>query len=265
MKTNTLFKWIWWVTLLLTLGTFLFNRYEQLLSGKPTYFDSIIFLVWIAVCLAPIFSEMKLFGIELKQEVQELKKDMLHQVALLKTEVTSQNQNLISVTTPPPPKDEEIPRILKKLEETLGEITSNATTDVESPDLDSLKVDTQDFFVGITPPKTVHLFSTRLAFENLLKDFAWKEGVSIKRTVPLFRQLELAARSSNLSNELVAGIRDVIAICNAAIHGEEISNTQVDFVKEVAPKLYSTLKFALESGEPLIEKVSSSDIQYEVA
>ncbi|WP_027360922.1 hypothetical protein [Halodesulfovibrio aestuarii] len=262
MHTNTFFKWIWWLALTVILGSFLFNRYDQLLSGKPTYFDSIIFLVWIGVCLAPIFNEMKLFGLELKQEVQELKKDMLHQVALLKTEltskidVTSQNKNSIQVTTPSPPKDEEIPRILKQLEKTLGELNSNSTKPTERTVKGSPGIDTQDFFIGITAPEAIYLFSTRLAFEKLLKDFAWREGISMKRPVPLFRQLELAAKSLNLSKQLIAGIRDIIAVCNASIHGQKISSTQVYFVKEIAPKLYSTLKFALESDEPLIENVS---------
>jgi len=77
-------------------------------------FDSIVFIIWIGICLAPIFQEMDLFGIKLKQDIQELKKDLTHQLAILKTEVTSSievssaNNNQIYVNTNPEP-----PRIRK--------------------------------------------------------------------------------------------------------------------------------------------------------
>ena len=74
---------------MIVIGFFLYGRQEDLIGGKPTYFDSIVFIVWIGICLAPIFQEMDIFGIKLKQDIQELKKDLTHQLAILKTEVTS--------------------------------------------------------------------------------------------------------------------------------------------------------------------------------
>ncbi|SFD70948.1 hypothetical protein SAMN05444380_101103 [Thermophagus xiamenensis] len=37
-------------------------------------------------------------------------------------------------------------------------------------------------------------------------------------------------------------LREVIAIANYGIHGEDISEKQIKFVKDIAPKLIATLK-----------------------
>ncbi len=68
------------------IGIFLYSRFDSLVSGNPTYFDTVVFLVWVGVCLAPIFKEMNIFGLELKQEIEELKKDMNVQLSILKAE-----------------------------------------------------------------------------------------------------------------------------------------------------------------------------------
>lgn len=96
------------------------------MTGKPTYFDSIVFIVWVGIRLAPIFQEMDLFGVKLKQDIQDLKKDLSHQLAILKTEITSSievssaNSNQVYVnTTPSPPKDSEIPDLTAQIQDAL--------------------------------------------------------------------------------------------------------------------------------------------------
>jgi hypothetical protein len=37
-------------------------------------------------------------------------------------------------------------------------------------------------------------------------------------------------------------IREVSIVCSPAIHGEQISNTKVNFVRDIAPKLIETLR-----------------------
>lgn len=49
--------------------------------------DIIIFLIWIALLLVPIFEEIGLFGIKLKREIQDLKTDLTGQILSLRTEV----------------------------------------------------------------------------------------------------------------------------------------------------------------------------------
>lgn len=89
MLNSNNFKVSWWAILVIALGAYLYLRQDQLVGGKPTYFDVVVFLVWMAVCLAPIFKDVKLFGLEFKQDIEQLKKDISHQLSLMKVELQS--------------------------------------------------------------------------------------------------------------------------------------------------------------------------------
>lgn len=41
---------------------------------------------------------------------------------------------------------------------------------------------------------------------------------------------------------LANAIREVITVCNPAIHGEDVSKVQINFVKELAPKIIHLLR-----------------------
>ena len=45
-----------------------------------------------------------------------------------------------------------------------------------------------------------------------------------------------------LNPDLANAIREVYRACSAAIHGEEVTEAQVGFVRDVAPELLSTLR-----------------------
>ena len=52
-------------------------------------------------------------------------------------------------------------------------------------------------------------------------------------------------------NELIApqmgnAIREVYSVCSPAIHGEEVSSAQVDFVRNTAPELIPALEVISE-------------------
>ena len=89
MKNSEIFKIVWWGILVILVGYYLFGRYPSLIEGNPSYFDVVVFLVWVGVCLAPIFQEMDIFGVKLKQKIEDLKKDLNHQLTILKTEIKS--------------------------------------------------------------------------------------------------------------------------------------------------------------------------------
>ncbi len=87
MKNSENLKTVWWGTLVIVIGFYLYGRYPKLIEGNPSYFDVVVFVIWIGVCLAPIFQEMDLFGVKLKQQIDDLKKDVNHQLSILKTEI----------------------------------------------------------------------------------------------------------------------------------------------------------------------------------
>ena len=245
MNSSNNFKLVWWAILVITIGLFLYGRYDELLAGKSSYFDTVVFLVWIGVCLAPIFKEMNIFGVKLKQDINELKKDINHQLSILKTEikssieVSSANNNQIYVNTSPEPlKDSEIPDITAQLHEALNKM--GISTEKEPVET---KVDDD--------PIPVEMFKVRLSFERLLKNNALSSSLAsyyYTRKLTVGKMLYNLRGVDWVSEEIVLGSQEVISICNYAIHGEKLTDAQISFVRESAPGLLKALERELSKA-----------------
>src|SRR3569832_422939 len=66
-------KIIWWLLLVGVLSFFLHERLPDLLSGKTAATDIAVFGGWMALLLAPLFCEVTLLGVTLKNEIEKLK------------------------------------------------------------------------------------------------------------------------------------------------------------------------------------------------
>ena len=87
MKLPNWFRIIWWGLLLIVVSLYLFKRYPELILGKSAPVDVVVFLVWIALWLLPIVSELNLFGIKLKKEVEAIHKDLSNRIDTLRNEL----------------------------------------------------------------------------------------------------------------------------------------------------------------------------------
>jgi len=87
MKLPNWFKILWWIALLFIVTVFLYNRYPVLIKGDATTADIFIFLIWVALCLLPLFEELSFFGITFKKEVEKLKSDITAQFDTLKADI----------------------------------------------------------------------------------------------------------------------------------------------------------------------------------
>jgi hypothetical protein len=87
MKLPNWFKVMWWILLLIILSVFLYKRYPQVTAGNSTTLDIFVFLIWVALCLLPLFEELSFFGITLKKEVEGLKADITNQINSLKADI----------------------------------------------------------------------------------------------------------------------------------------------------------------------------------
>ena len=88
MNFSQKFKKIWWAILLIALSIFLVLRFPAMIAGMSVPADVVVFLVWIALAVAPIFAEVDLFGVKLKQQIGEIKEE----IAALRIAI-SQNQH----------------------------------------------------------------------------------------------------------------------------------------------------------------------------
>lgn len=245
MLNSNNFKVVWWAVLVIALGAYLYLRQDQLVGGNPTYFDVVVFLVWMAVCLAPIFKDVKLFGLELKQDIEQLKKDISHQLALMKVElqssidVSSSNTSHVHINSgiPIPANDAEIPDIRQKIAETLREFGIGAGK-AGLADLD---------FAHDIQKESIDLFKVRLSFELLINEYSRLNGIDPRR-YPMHRVLRELQKNENISPKVINGVLEIIAICNYAVHGEKVSENQIAFVLDSAPGLYKALKLELQSN-----------------
>jgi hypothetical protein len=242
MKNSENFKATWWFILVIVIGFYLCGRYPKLIEGSPSYFDAIAFVIWIGVCLAPIFQEMDLFGVKLKQQINDLKVGVDHQFSLMKTELKSSieisnaNSNQIYFQSGSiPPKDSEIPDISEQIQSTLNQM--GIYPENEGP---------ENIDVGIDPIH-IEMFKIRLAFEILLRKHS-SENQEYLRRYSIGKQLRELHDSRGVSKQVLSGVMEIISVCNYAVHGEQLTDAQISFVRESAPGLLKALKNELQTS-----------------
>ena len=92
------FKTFWWAVLVFAIGFYLFDRYPELQKSQAQWFDALVFIIWIALCLVPFFNEMELFGLKFKKQIEEIKEHVSKEIASIRNEVkvTSDNSQSMS-------------------------------------------------------------------------------------------------------------------------------------------------------------------------
>jgi len=237
MKLSNWFKVTWWVLLLILLTTYLGQRYSDLRSGHSIPVDVFVFLVWAGLLLAPLFNEISLFGLKLKQQVESLRRD----VQTLKSEIQNTVQINPNITIAPP--DSQLPKIEQEIRRVLDQRLREFG--VVSP-----KQEPAQAVEGWqnTPSDVSFLFSVRYSIESELRRIARTVSEADVKG-PLNRSLDLLIQSEILDNALARVIRQVYAVCSPAIHGEDVSQSKVSFVREVAPELLTTLGRLRQTAE----------------
>src|SRR5262245_53617131 len=117
-------KVLWWSLLVATLLLILSRRLGDVFVGRGSALDALFIALLAALLLAPLFTEVSLLGVSLKQEVAELKRD----VASVRNEVRSEFRATVSpqIYMNPPP-DSVLPALEEKIRGMLSEILASAT------------------------------------------------------------------------------------------------------------------------------------------
>jgi len=105
MKFPNWFRILWWVVLLIALTAFLTQRYSDLIAGRAVAADIVVFLIWVGLALAPVFQEVQLFGLKLKQEVQAIRDKLDSLEIKMNASITSQVHQEINLQAPSPGTD----------------------------------------------------------------------------------------------------------------------------------------------------------------
>jgi len=235
-------KWLkvaWWVILVLVITYFVAKRYDSIISGNATTVDIVILLVWISMLLAPLFSEVSIFGVKLKKEIDSLRSDLREQITSLRTEV----QNSINVrqefnpqiSLAPPPSDSQLTILSKNFEEIVKE-TLKAEGIHPSRMLQQRKIE--------IPDDNMFLISTRYEIEKEVRRIYSGRFPDLRdRTLAVApRILSFLVESGLLTPRLGQVVREVYSICSVGVHAGKVSSEQMNFVKDLAPGLLASLK-----------------------
>jgi len=237
MKFSNGFRILWWFLILAGLIVLASFRAQAFVDGATSPIDIFLFLILCAFLMAPLFHEISLFGISLKQEFDQLKNKVDGVVESLRAEIKNsidiRNQFSPHFYVNPPP-DAALPLIESKIKGAVADALRemNAPIPVER---DVLSI----------PDNAHYLFSVRYQIEKEMRRL-WKQRLmddtTSRRPIPIFRMAQELASAGILPDKLANALREVYSICTPAIHGESTSDAQVSFVQDVAPQLIGALR-----------------------
>lgn len=236
MQLPNWLKVFWWIVLVGVLSYFLRERLPDLLTGKAAAADIAVFGVWAALLLAPLFSEVTLLGVTLKNEIEELKGSIAVQLSEVRADIRSavDVRTTVSQTfNSPPPTDAQLPAIENQVKAAVAAaLAEHGEKIVGTPDTPAVAEEIS------------FLFNTRYHIESELRRIAAGRefGAAGRRAVPIHLLSRSLVDSGLLSPRLGNAIREVYSVCSPAIHGEPVSEAQVVFVKDVGPELISALR-----------------------
>jgi len=235
---------LYWFIPVAFLSYLVIKRLPSILSGNLTNMDIIIFIIWVALIVAPLFREVNIFGVGLKNEIDSLRNDFRGEMLNLRSEIQNTINLSQQIIVGQPPSDAELQYIEERVKPALKQT-------LEKMDIKERVLVTKETKV---PTDTQFLFAVRYAMENELRRI-WN---SVETEIHLLTKSDLTAlgRFPRTVTEGVSGlaelevispqflklIRDINAICTSAIHGGDVTDVKVKFVREVAPSVIAYLK-----------------------
>jgi len=249
MKLTDWVKIVWWLILLGFFAYLLSQRFEAIMQGVASAFDIVIFLILIALATIPLFQEVDFFGVRLKKEIDTLRTEFKEHIVNLRSDI----QNTINMRTEisphinllTPRSDSEIRNLEEQIKPILERTLKAKGIGIEKEDSKFEVSDNIKF-----------LFDVRYTIEKELRRIwrrQWASAVEAslwtgqpieeqERPKSIFQITVSLDRLGIITSELSSVIREVYRACSPAIHGEEVSQTAVGFVHDVAPGLIASLK-----------------------
>lgn len=241
MRFSNTFRIVWWFILVGPLTAVLAYRITAFAEGQATAVDLGLVLIWALLFVAPIYVEVSVAGVSLKQQIETVREEVKADVASVRNEmrtivgISTQVSPQFTLTAPPPNSD--LPALEQRIKAAMAEVL--AAHGLQSPATPKAE--------SIHPPSDVaFLFGVRYEIDRQLSRIAEEQALDIpvhKRFGPnLAGEL---ARYGIIDKRLVGAIRDVYRVCSPAIHGQDPSPEQVAFVRDVAPNVLAALRLVV--------------------
>jgi hypothetical protein len=233
-KWPTWLRTIWWVLVTGGLSLLMLRRLDNFLNGTNTATDLVVLFLLLALYIAPLFKEIELPGIKLKSELGEVKKELegiKNQIRL--------SQEIHSTVAPnfwlnSPPSDSSLPKIEENIKTVIKETLRGYGFSEEAVQVREISVD----------DKVNYLFAARYNIERELRKLAepYLGDNERFRHFPIHKVVDLLIGKEVLNAHLGHVIREIYSVCSPAVHGEEVSENQYNFVRDTAPEVLGTLK-----------------------
>ena len=236
MKLPNWFKITWWLLLMGLTGLLLIKRLDAITSGNSVTADLLILLIFVALTLVPIFVEIEFFGIKFKKEIEDLKHDVNLKFGDFKNEIRNSQTQTVHQTIQaygPPPPDNKLPEIEIEIERILkAKLKEHGLTTKNHID-SSMDV----------PGDNVELFKVRYNIETQIRRiwaqrFDRSDFEQRQQHQPVIKIIQELTTFEIIDNNFYDVLREILSICNYAIHGKTVTSKQVHFViKNAKPVL----------------------------
>ncbi len=232
MKLSQWARGGWWAIVVLGLSAFLVKRWPDIVEGRAAAADVVVFLTWLALILAPLFSEVSLFGISLKRDLRDLRDHVLQLRTDIATAVQVRTELTQHLTLPAPVPDSSLPELEAAVERAVSRAIQLSRPTTVSPVQPSAD-DTAQF-----------LFATRYSIERELRRVVGARQLHDVdgRYLSIVGLARLLVESELVDPDLARATKEIYSICSVAIHGEQVTEAQLAFVHDTAPRVLGALR-----------------------
>lgn len=242
MKLPSWFRILWWAGLTIGLSRLLWPRANAIRSGHATPEDVVLTVIWLALALIPVFSELELWGFKFKAHVEALEKTFREETQAIRNDIRNavdlHNHFSPSIVLPPLFSDEQLSELQNMIHSALG---SRPTPVLPEGDSDAFILD----------DTVKELFSVRYALERELRRVEARQlehGATILRPATVPRIVRWLVDRRLITTDVGRALQEIYVVCSNAIHGNAPNEQQLAFVRDVAPSMLSVLK-SIESDE----------------
>ncbi|MCX6249666.1 MAG: hypothetical protein NTX61_02835 [Bacteroidetes bacterium] len=222
MKYSDNFKKKWWIIILVLISILIVLKSIKIINPfiDNQSYDLLLLIIWFILILYPLIGEIDIFGVKLKKEIEEVKTKMFEIKAAL-----SNTNTFNPIVHFHGSRDEE-------LEDKINHHKDKSFKEIDQLDI---KINEKDIF----------LLQLRKALEKELRRIFTNNSEfnqSEIRFESVINFIENLRAKGIINTKLYGTIKELVAICNLSIHGEEITEKQLYFAHIFAPTVLNELR-----------------------
>ena len=230
-----------WAFILFVVGIYYIKVNYDVIATNPNFINIIIVVFTFTLGVLPIVTEINVFGFSLKKELYQTKADFENKILDLKMQITNANNNTNSnynlLFSPV--------SSVKNLEELLTQLSSsqqeeNSSDKAELGMAAEGEVRYPDYSLEDGSDLNNILFKARRDIEIEIRKALNK--LDLPYELGLIRNLGNLKERKYIDSNQYDLFKNVIQLCNRGIHGENVDEQYIIFVRNATPKLLHILE-----------------------